>query len=132
VSIDRHQLIHASFDAFNRRDAQSLIDVCDPAVELFPFRAQLEGEPYCGHDGIERFLAHLADDWEEFRVEPDTIEDAGDRVATTGRIHARSRRSGVEFDSIAGFVTELRGDKIARMKSFSDPAEARRSAGLAD
>jgi hypothetical protein len=41
----------------------------DQEAEFYPLRAQLEGESYSGHDGLMRFVAELAEDFEEVRFE---------------------------------------------------------------
>ena len=56
----------------------------------------------------------------------------GDRVVGIGCIHARGRESGLELDSAAGWVFELRGGKVVRAEGFLNPADALEAAGLAE
>jgi hypothetical protein len=49
-------------DAFNRRDLDAFLSLCDPDVEFISYLARVEGgEPYRGYDGVrswwERLLA---------------------------------------------------------------------------
>src|SRR3954453_18812718 len=120
--------IRESFGAFNRRDAERMIAVTHAESEMFPFRAQLEGQPYCGHQGVRDFIRDMYEDWSSFAVKVDEIQELRDRVLAIGRIEGVSRGSGVEVSGEAGFLFEFRDGLIWRVVSYSDPEEARREA----
>ncbi|MGA2925186.1 MAG: nuclear transport factor 2 family protein [Solirubrobacteraceae bacterium] len=48
-------------DAFNRRDADGLVAVTDPAVQWRPSRMVGVARVYVGHDGIRRWVADLGE-----------------------------------------------------------------------
>ena len=73
----------------------------------------------------------MDDDWEAFRIDPVEFHEQGEGVAVTGRVSALGQ-SGVEIDSIAGFVFELRSDRIRYITSHSDPDEALEAVGLGE
>ena len=50
-------VVARSFEAFNARDVNELVGLSTPDCEWLPFRAQLEGIVYRGHEGIRRFVA---------------------------------------------------------------------------
>jgi len=118
------ELIRRGFEAFNARDVEGLVAVCHSDCEWMPFRAQLEGIVYRGHDGIRRFVADMDQDWNAFRIDPVEFHDRGPRVVVIGRLIAAGRGSGVEVDSLAGFVFDVRDGRIALLVSHSDPAVA--------
>lgn len=130
METDRTALTRRAIDAFNRRDLQAMLETVHPEGEWFSFRAQLEGEPYRGHAGMRRFFEDLTEDWDHFALEVEEIVERGDTVLTVARVRARGRGSGVEVDSTAGFVGEVRDLKLIRLQSFSDPDAARVAAGL--
>jgi ketosteroid isomerase-like protein len=117
-------VVRRSFDAFNARDADGLVRLSTPGCELLPFRAQLEGMVYRGHEGIHRFLSDMNDDWESFHIDPVEFHDHGERVAVIGQVRALGSASSVNIDSIAGFVFELRRAQISHITSYSDPQAA--------
>jgi ketosteroid isomerase-like protein len=117
-------LVRRGFEAFNARDVEALVAACHGDAEWIPFRAQLEGIAYRGHDGIRRFVADMDQDWNAFRIDPVEFHDRGARVVVIGRVIAAGRGSGVEVDSLAGFVFDVRDGRIARLVSHSDPAAA--------
>jgi ketosteroid isomerase-like protein len=128
VSPQDLEIVRRSFEAFNRRDVDGLVALCDPDCEWLPFRAQLEGMLYRGHEGVRRFLDDMEEDWREFTVEPLELHELDERAMAVGRVRALGRGSGVDIDSVAGFIFELRHGKILRVTSHSDPEAALRAA----
>ena len=122
----------AAVEAWNRGDRAAWMALWDEKAEFYPLRAQLEGKSYRGHDGLELFIAEVAEDWEEVRFEIDETRDAGEQVVGIGRFRARGRASGVEINVPLGIVTRVRRGKIAYTRLFSEPAEALEAAGLSE
>ena len=104
----------------------------DEEAEFVPLRAQLEGESYSGHDGLMRFVAELAEDFEEVRFEIEETRDTGAQIVGIGRFRARGRASGVDINVPAGVVQRLRRGKIVYTRIFSEPADALEAAGLSE
>lgn len=46
-------------DAFNRRDAEGLVALSDPAIEFHPTALVGKRRRYDGHDGLRRWVAEL-------------------------------------------------------------------------
>ena len=124
------EVVRQAFDAFNERDVERLVSLSDPDCAWLPFRAQLEGITYRGHDGVRRFVADMDEDWTEFRVEPREFREAGDQVVAIGRVTGRGSGTGVDIESDGGFVFGVRGGRITHIKSYSDPRAALESVGL--
>jgi ketosteroid isomerase-like protein len=125
------EIVRRSFDAFNARDVDGLLRLCAEDCEWLPLRAQLEGIVYRRHQGVRQFLSDMDEDWEAFRIDPLEFHDYQERVAVIGRVTALGQ-SGVEIDSIAGFVFELQQGRIRRVISHSDPEVALEAAGLSE
>ena len=104
----------------------------DEEAEFVPLRAQLEGESYSGHDGLMRFVAELAEDFEEVRFEIEETRDAGEQVVGIGRFRARGRASGVNINVPVGVVQRVRRGKIVYTRLFSEPADALEAARLSE
>ena len=79
-----------------------------------------------------QYIAWPEHTWEELRIVGAQFRDLGDRVLVLGRAEGRGRGSGVPVDTSHGFVVELRGQKLSRVRTFLDHAEALRAAGLRD
>jgi hypothetical protein len=48
-------------DAFNRRDAEGLVVLSDPAIEFHPTQLVGHRRSYFGHDGLRRWVAELGE-----------------------------------------------------------------------
>jgi ketosteroid isomerase-like protein len=118
------EVVRRAFVAFNARAVDDLVALSDPDCEWLPFRAQLEGIVYRGHAGVRQFVSDMDEDWDAFRIEPIELHDRGERVGVIGHVKALGRGSGVDVDSTAGFVFELRAGRLLRLVSFSDPQAA--------
>jgi ketosteroid isomerase-like protein len=123
----------AAVDAWNGGDREAWMALWDEEAVFYPLRAQLEGEAYRGHEGLERFLTGLTEEWEGVRFEIDETRAAGDQVVVgIGRFQARGRASGVDLNVPLGVLTRVRSGKIVYTRLFSDPADALQAAGLSE
>src|SRR6187397_1429880 len=132
MSRENVEIVRRLFEAWNVRDIEGLVGLSDPDCEWRPFRAQLEGMVYRGHEGIREFVRDMDEDWEAFRIDPAEFRRRDQRVAVIGHVRALGRGTGVEVDSVAGFVFELRAGRLARLVSHSDPAAALEAVGLSE
>jgi ketosteroid isomerase-like protein len=130
MSQENVEVVRRSFEAFNARDVDQLVGLSHPDCEWLPFRAQLEGIVYRGHEGVRRFVRDMDEDWAAFRIDPLEFHDRGERIAVIGRVRARGRGGSVDIDSLAGFAFELRSRRVMRLTSHSDPEAALESVGL--
>ena len=84
--------------AFNERNFEAFLPAFDQEIEFFPLRSAIEG-PYSGHEGMRKWWADTAENWEIFRIEADKLEDLGDgRLVAAGVIHAKGKGVGVPLD----------------------------------
>jgi ketosteroid isomerase-like protein len=132
MSQENAEIALAAVDAWNRGDREAWLALWDEEAEFYPLRAQLEGESYSGHEGLERFLAEMTEDFEEVRFEIEETRDAGEQVVGIGRFRARGRASGVDLNVPLGVFTRMRRGKIVYTRLFSEPADALEAAGLSE
>jgi ketosteroid isomerase-like protein len=123
MSEENVEIVRRAFEAFNARDVDELVGLSAEECEWMPLRAQLEGIVYRGHEGVRQFVRDMDEDWEAFRIDPLEFHAHRERVAVIGQVGALGQ-SGVEIDSIAGFVLELHQGRIRRITSHSDPEAA--------
>ena len=107
-------IVRAAVDAWNRADIDAWIGAWDERAEFHPFVRPVEGRAYHGHDGLRRFVAEMAEEWERVRFEVDEIRVAGEQVVALGRVRvrARARAGGVECDVPLALVGVLRDEKV--------------------
>ncbi|MGH2993388.1 MAG: nuclear transport factor 2 family protein [Solirubrobacterales bacterium] len=104
--------MRGAIEAWNRGDFDAWIGTWDERAEFHPLRAQSKGRAYHGHDGLRRFVAEMAAEWEEVRFEVDEIRGAGEQVVATGRVRARGRASGAERGVPLALVGVVRDKRV--------------------
>jgi ketosteroid isomerase-like protein len=130
MSEENIDLARSGFDSWNRGDYDAWIEVFDSECEFWPLRAQLEGRPYRGHDGLRQFTRDLTDEWEHVRFVLNDIRDTGDQLVALAHFDARGRVSEAELHLPIGVVATVREGKIAKVRMYSDPADALEAVGL--
>jgi ketosteroid isomerase-like protein len=126
---DRSQeLVERLFDAFNRRDAAAIVDLCDERMEFFAATAEEAGRdnPYVGKEGLSAYLDDVARIWEELLITPTEVEQQGDSLLVRGRVYLRSRALGIR-DMPTGWIWDMREGLFMRGRVFVDPEDAVRS-----
>jgi ketosteroid isomerase-like protein len=84
--------------------------------------------------GLEGFVAGWRDwlePWERYELVVEDFIDAGDRVVVFARVHARTRRDGVEMEHAPAAIYTLREGRLSSVEFYLERDEAMRSAGLA-
>ena len=126
------EIVRKALAAFNAGDNDLVVAAFDPDVELVPARAVLEGSEYRGHDGFRRFVADMDEDWDTFHPELDEVRELGDgRVLVLGHLQARGKASGMEVDSTAAWLCDVREGRITRVRFYTDERAALEAAGIA-
>jgi uncharacterized protein len=126
------ELVRSAFEVFNRGDREAWLAMCSEDAELHSLRAQLEGNPYRGHDGLRQFLVELDELWEYVRFDVLEIRDGEEAVVVTFDFRARARASGIELDNPAAMVLATNAGKISYARFYSEPADAFAAAGLSE
>jgi uncharacterized protein len=133
MSEENVEVARKVFDAGNRRDVEAMLAYTDPECELqSAIIGGAEGNTYRGHQGLREWMAEGEAAFEELRIEPEELRDLGDDALMIGRVHARGRESGVEFESAIAWLLTFRGGKIVRSRGYLNPQEALEAAGLSE
>jgi ketosteroid isomerase-like protein len=133
MSRENVEQVKRSVEAVKRRDIEALLEELDPEVEWSPaFQVSLGGEAkvFRGHDGVREMFRGFYEVLDEIHVEYSEIRDLGDRVVAIGRISTRGGGSGVRTDSPFALISDIKGDKTIRIRTYLDPDEALEAAGL--
>ena len=107
-------------------------ELCDPEIEITNWAESPVTGPYHGHDGVARWWEDLADAFQEYRWELQSIEPVDDRrCVTVQRIAGRFRHTGIDLDIVWGAILTVREGKILSAVGYASPGGAREAAGLA-
>ena len=123
------EIVRRLIGAWNRSEQDRLIGILDPEVVLDATRRLVNPKTYTGMQGMRRMVADRDEVWEAFRMEPDEVLDAGDRVVAIGRWVGRG--SGIGVQQPVADVFTLHDGRVVRVEfGFTDRAEALKAAGL--
>jgi ketosteroid isomerase-like protein len=115
------QTIYRAYEAWSRRDIDSLLELVHPDAVARPILgANIGVSVYYGRDGLQEWFRDLHQEWEAFETRVTHIDDRGERALCTIQIHARGRASGIVIDSELYHLLELRDGMILRLEAFDD------------
>ena len=100
--------------------------------DMSNFHGWPERQAYEGIAGAEAFLRDWTAAWEDWELELDALQDAGNRVIGLVRQRGRSRSAGMLVEMSFAQVWTVRDGKETRMEMFSDREEALRAVGLTE
>ena len=87
--------------------------------------------PIHGINAMRAFVQDWIDTFDEFKIEPVELIDAGgDVVVAVVRYGGRARLSGIEIEETFGVMFTIRDGKIARGREYSTRDQALQAAGL--
>jgi ketosteroid isomerase-like protein len=117
-------LLREVYDAFARRDLQTLAGLADPDFEMDLTDRVLNPATYRGAEGLGRFLEELDELWASMDLELEQVVERGDEALALLRVTLRGRGSGVELKDRVVQLWTLRDGKLLRMELRQDAAAA--------
>jgi ketosteroid isomerase-like protein len=131
MSQENVETVRRVFEAVNRHDIGALDALLSEEMEFHSVLAASEGGVFRGRQGIRDYFAEFDAAFAEFRTEIEEIIDTGeDRVLALVKFTARGKGSGVTLDQHFGMVFTFQGEKVTRMDSYFNTAEALEAVGL--
>jgi ketosteroid isomerase-like protein len=127
------EIVHAAFDAWNRRDFDAAVSALHDDAELHFIGgfADLMGTEFKGREGILRF-------WREWlgsvggQVEIESTREAGDRIVVIATIVGAGEASGTPAKLRFGQVWSFRDARVSRVDGYYEPSAALEAAGLSE
>jgi uncharacterized protein len=113
------QIIVNLYEAFARRDLQSLLQWIDPQIEITQTTQLPWGGTYQGQQGLMTFAGKLLENLDS-RVEMEEFVEAGERVVAIGHTRGHVRANNQEFDVRAVHVWTVRDGKVLRFEAYID------------
>jgi ketosteroid isomerase-like protein len=132
VSADDVEMVRRAYDAFNRRDLQTLIPLLHPDFELQQPPEIPGATNYRGPEGALQWLDDMNAVWGEIRAEPEQFIDTGEQVVVLGRMRNRGRASGAEVEAQRGWICRVEEGRLRLLRLYLDPGEAREVAGIGE
>jgi ketosteroid isomerase-like protein len=115
------QTIYRAYEAWSRRDIDSLLELVHPDAVARPILgANIGVSVYYGRDGLQEWFRDLHQEWEAFETRVVRIDEFGGSALLTIDVHARGRASGVVIEGELYHLVELRDGMIMRLEAFQD------------
>jgi ketosteroid isomerase-like protein len=115
------EIVRMLFDAFSRRDLQSVVELMHPDIVFQPMTAAVTraGEPYRGHEGIRYYTEDVEAHWEQLTIRLRQIRAAGRAVVALGLVSGSGAGGSFE-DAPTTWVVKFREGRVAHVQIFSD------------
>jgi ketosteroid isomerase-like protein len=130
VSLERVDLHRSLNAAFNGRDPDALVAVCDPTIEIHSVFTAVGGATYWGREGARSWLRDIAEAWTEFHVEVEQMFDLGERTLAFVVLHGRGSMSGAEVVMPYAQVMRWRDGGCVWFKAYAHREDALSELGV--
>ncbi len=112
-------------EAFNRSNAETVLALADPDVEVFMPAAMPNGGTFHGHAGYLKWVGTWLEAWDEFTIEVIEQEVVGERhVVSTVKQRATGRGSGIAVEMEVWFLTDVVGEHFVALHLYPTREEA--------
>jgi ketosteroid isomerase-like protein len=101
-----------------------LFELFAPDVRIDMSRRVLNPDVYEGHEGVRRLVREVRQVWDDFRIDPERLVDAGDRVVVVELRRGRGKGSGVEVEQRSCVIWTLRDGQVIAAETDLDLEEA--------
>ena len=118
------ELVLRCFEAFSRRDIDSLLSMLHEDVEVKSLMTEPEREVYSGHDGVREWLAAVLQIFPDWSPNPSNLRDLGGAVIVTMDVQATAATSGVRIDQRFWAAASIREDKLSWYGFFRTEEDA--------
>lgn len=134
MSDDHAKAVRAVYESWSQGDFRAAVNLLDPQViiVLGPQFGYAETKTYLGPESIAAYTRDLLETWPNFRMEAEEIVVAGDSVLVHVHQTGAGSTSGVPTELRYFTLWSFRAEKVIRIESFRERAEALDAAGLSE
>lgn len=114
-------VVKEAYDAFGRGAIDEVMASMDEDIEW----VDAEGGPYGGvfhgpEQVLESVFTPLAEEWEEYAVEPERFVEDGDTVVAMGTEHGIYAKTGKSFEAPFAHAVDLEDGAMVRFQQYFD------------
>jgi ketosteroid isomerase-like protein len=119
------ELAKAGYEAFQRSDVQTVLDLTDPEVEIYLPPTLPNSGTFHGHEGYMTWLGRWLEAWDDFHIEVRGMEAVGERHVVTA-IHQSGigRGSGIPVEMDVAYMLDIRDGKVIALQMYLSRDEA--------
>jgi hypothetical protein len=117
-------LVEAAYEAWNRRDADRLVELTHPDVAIAPLvLGAISSGPWQGHDGLRRLVSQ-AERWARFEIQCEEVLTFGERAVALVHVEVAARPESPTVTGDIAHLIEFDGECVRSFVGFRDRAEA--------
>jgi ketosteroid isomerase-like protein len=119
------ELAKAGYEAFQRSDVQTVLDLTDPEVEIYLPPTLPNSGTFQGHEGYMTWLGQWLEAWDDFQIEVRGMEAVGERHVVTS-IHQSGigSGSGIPVEMDVAYMLDIRDGKVIALQMYLSRDEA--------
>jgi ketosteroid isomerase-like protein len=125
MSSDKMELVQRMLGAYTTGDEETLRAVIGPEGEIHAPPGMINAGTYYGYDGFQQWTRQWEEAWGEVSYELREPTEIGDAfLVIPVRIVGRGAGSGLEIDSMFGWMYEIRDGEVLRFHAYGTADEA--------
>jgi ketosteroid isomerase-like protein len=128
-NVAQHRCLNA---AFNERDADALVAICDPLVEIHSVFTAVGGAIYTGHEGARQWLDDIIEAWTGFQVSDDVYFDLPEQTLAFVVLRGTGSVSGAEVLMPYAQVMRWRHGQCTWFKAYANRDDALGDLGVSE
>ncbi len=123
--MNRGDLARQGLEAFNRGDADAVLGLLSPDVEVHSVAEMGEEGTYRGREGYLEWTRIWLDAWDEFRIEVAEVEEVDEENILVHSVqHGRGKGSGVEVSQEGVYLFTVRDGLLVRLHLYATREQA--------
>ena len=113
--------VRSAYENFNQGNIPAVLEIYDEQIEWTePGGGNAPAGTFKGRDEVAgKVFGTVPENFDQFGVEIDDVEDKGDTVVVTGRYKGRNK-SGAELDAPFEHTNEMKDGKLVRFENKVD------------
>ena len=118
------ELVNRMLGAYLTGDQEALRSVIDPEGEIYGAPGLINSGTYIGYDGFQQWIRQWEEAWDETSYDLQEPIQVADSIVVPAHIVARGAGSGVEIDSVFGWLFQFRDGRAVRFHVYVSLEEA--------
>lgn len=119
------ELVQKVLGAYLTGDEETLRSMIPPDSEVHGAPGIINSGTYRGFDGFQEWVKHWEEAWDEINYELlETIEVGDNFVVVPAHVFGKGAGSGLEIDSVFGWMYEFRDGQVVRFHTYATVDDA--------
>jgi ketosteroid isomerase-like protein len=119
------ELVQRMLGVYLSGDEEGLRAIIDPEAEIYGAPGLINSGTYIGYDGFQEWIRQWEEAWDQVDYDLQEMIEIGDSIVVVpAHIVARGSGSGIETDSVFGWLFEFRDGRALRFHAYLSPEEA--------